>query len=291
MEQRSLNWHEWRKLGLGASDAPIVMGVSPWKTPHQLWEEKTGRVTREQGNWATNRGNEMEPRARARLELELGIEFPPTLAEHSKFPEMRASLDGWNEEQKIVLEIKCPGKEDHELAASNKIPEKYYPQIQHQLFVTGGSKAYYYSYSEDDQKVGYGHLVEVLPDKEYIVDLLTKMLKFWKHVKDDTEPDLSDRDYKPIRDAALAEDLKAWHETKTNLTVLEKRLDVLAAKVLEHPSVKGNRVRCGNFKISVTTRKGNIQYNKIPDLKSIDLEQYRGKSSSYQTISYKEPVE
>ena len=42
MEQKSEEWLDWRKKGIGSSDAPIIMGVSPWKTPFELWEEKTG---------------------------------------------------------------------------------------------------------------------------------------------------------------------------------------------------------------------------------------------------------
>jgi len=289
MEQRTTNWLDWRKAGLGASDAPIVMGVSPWSTPHQLWEQKTGRLIKDFSNWATQRGNDMEPRARAHLELKLGLDFPAILSEHPKLSFMRASLDGWNEEKKIVLEIKCPGKDDHEKAKNGEVPEKYYPQLQHQLFVTGASLAYYYSYTEDENKNGIGYLVEVEPNKEYIAELLDKMMKFWKCVQGDIEPELTDKDYKCIRNSEIHGDLKAWKEAKDNLAILEKRVEALKAKVLEHPELKGIRARVGDFRISVTHRKGNIQYAKIPELSGLDVEKYRAKPSTYQSISYKEP--
>ena len=37
-------WLEARKDGLGASDAAALLGLSPWKTNVQLWEEKCGLV-------------------------------------------------------------------------------------------------------------------------------------------------------------------------------------------------------------------------------------------------------
>ena len=40
IEQQSPEWFEWRKTGITASDMPIIMGVSPYKTPWQLWAEK-----------------------------------------------------------------------------------------------------------------------------------------------------------------------------------------------------------------------------------------------------------
>lgn len=288
MEQRTVDWYEWRKAGLGASDAPVVMGVSPWSTPYQLWEQKTGKTEKNAGNWATNRGNEMEPRARATIELHLGLDFPPVLAEHPDFPFMRASLDGYNEEFKIVLEIKCPGKEDHDKAAHGEIPAKYYPQLQHQLFVTGARKLFYYSYTEDENKNGEGHLVEVLPNVEYMKELVGKMMKFWKCVQTNTEPELGEKDYKLVRSSVIHEDLYSWKRIKDNISILEKQLEEVTKRILEKEDVKGKRVRCGNFKIGLTTRKGNVQYAKIPELENVDLDKYRGKPSVYQTISYKE---
>ena len=116
--------------------------------------------------------------------------------------------------------------------------------------------------------------------------LFDKMLKFWKCVQDDIEPELCDRDYKLIRNSEILEDLRAWKETKDNLTILEKRLEVLKEKILSHSDIKGRRTRCGDFKINVTTRKGNVQYNKIPELTGVDLDKYRGKPTSYQTIAF-----
>jgi putative phage-type endonuclease len=35
-------WLEARRQGIGGSDAPVVLGLSPWKSPLALWAEKTG---------------------------------------------------------------------------------------------------------------------------------------------------------------------------------------------------------------------------------------------------------
>lgn len=282
------SWLEWRKTGLGASDAPIVMGVSPWTTPHQLWEYKTGKSIRQDSNWATRRGNEMEPRARAYLELQLNLDFPPILVEHPQFPFMKASLDGWNQALKVGLEIKCPGREDHESAANEQIPEKYYPQVQHQMFVTGASKWLYFSYHEDINKNATGFIVDVYPDPEYQKLLFDKMCKFWKHVQENKEPELTDKDFRSVRNTEVRELLDAWKETKNSIDVLSKRLDNLKEQILNHADVKDRRVRCGNYRISIVHRMGNVQYKDIPHLKGVDLDKYRASPTIYQTIDYKE---
>ena len=42
LQQNTPDWHRWRQQGLGASDAPVVMGEAAFKTPRMLWSIKTG---------------------------------------------------------------------------------------------------------------------------------------------------------------------------------------------------------------------------------------------------------
>ena len=37
------DWLEERKKGIGGSDAATILGLNPYKTTIELWEEKTGR--------------------------------------------------------------------------------------------------------------------------------------------------------------------------------------------------------------------------------------------------------
>lgn len=52
---------EQRRSLLTASDAAAVLGLSPWRTPHDVWAEKTGRAEPWKGNWKTRRGEAIEP--------------------------------------------------------------------------------------------------------------------------------------------------------------------------------------------------------------------------------------
>ena len=38
--QGTPEWLEFRRTMVMASDSPVIMGVSPWKTPLQLYHEK-----------------------------------------------------------------------------------------------------------------------------------------------------------------------------------------------------------------------------------------------------------
>lgn len=277
MQQGSDNWTQWRKKGLGSSDAATIMGVSPWKTPYQLWEEKIGIGKPFQGNFATNRGNEMEPKARAAFELYIGDEFPPMVAEHANYPFIRASLDGYNKERNAILEIKCPGKADHDIALSGYVPDKYYPQLQHQILVTGANKAYYYSY--DGEK---GVTVEVLPDVNYCRELLEAEIAFWDLVQNKIPPKLTDKDAVVVTDAALLELAAEYAHMDSQVKSLQEKMDQVKTNLSEQCT--HSKTKIGRITVSREIRKGSIDYTKVGELKGVDLEQYRKEPTSFVTI-------
>lgn len=40
-------WLETRNAGIGGSDASVIMGLNPYKSPYQLWLEKRARRRRQ----------------------------------------------------------------------------------------------------------------------------------------------------------------------------------------------------------------------------------------------------
>lgn len=57
------DWLEQRTKGVGGSDVAAIMGLSPWRTPMQVWAEKTGRAEPEDlsGKPCVTFGVTMEP--------------------------------------------------------------------------------------------------------------------------------------------------------------------------------------------------------------------------------------
>ena len=58
-------WLKDRRLGIGGSEASIVMGVSPWATRRDLYYDKIGRksirIDPEEDNWVAKQvGNRLE---------------------------------------------------------------------------------------------------------------------------------------------------------------------------------------------------------------------------------------
>ena len=284
--QGTSEWLSWRRQGIGGSDAPVVMGVSPFKTPLELWREKTGQENGFEGNWATRRGNELEPVARAHYELLTDVEMAPALFVHPGYPFMRASLDGWNQELRRVLEIKCPGKEDHATAKAGRVPAKYVWQIQHQLFVTGGTSADYFSFDGEA-----GVVVTVEPDQEAQAKLLAECEAFWKCVTEKVAPKLTDRDFLQV--ALLSEEERkleeAFVQTNSEIERLEKIRQAIRERYItttakfSHP-----RIQVGRVRVVRSVRKGSLDFKKLEkavNLTDQELEQYRKKESVVTTVS------
>ena len=64
-------WLKMRRKFIGASEAATCLGIDPWRTPFQLFEEKLGIGT-VRDSAAMRRGKEMEPYAREEFEKVTG---------------------------------------------------------------------------------------------------------------------------------------------------------------------------------------------------------------------------
>lgn len=204
LQQDTNSWHAWRNKGLGSSDAPIIMGCSPYSNMLELGLYKRGLKKQDNSNFGTERGKKLEPEARAYFELRFDMEFSPAVFEHDQFDFLRCSLDGWNEKKKIILEIKCAGKSDHELAIEGTVPNKYYWQIQHQFMVSGGKKALYASYHPEHYPKGA--TIWMKPNLVDITRLLRREIWAWDLIKQDIDPSVSD----PMRLANKCSDKKYY---------------------------------------------------------------------------------
>lgn len=196
-KQGTKEWREWRGRGLGASDAPAVMGESPWTSPFELWLDKTGLMSRSPVNEfqvaAMKRGNELEPIARKMYEDSVGRNYPSLSATMDDFEYLRASFDGYNEDTNTIIEIKCPNKLDHAKAEKGKIPTKYIAQIQQQLLISNAAECKYVSYNGKDLAV-----VTISPDKQYQAKLQEAMIDMWARVVNLIPPDVTTKDVHKI---------------------------------------------------------------------------------------------
>jgi putative phage-type endonuclease len=278
LKQNTPEWHRWRLQGIGASDAPVVMGDAPFRTRRYLWSVKTG-LARESGvGPAARRGRALEYTARIAYERHTGIQMEPLCLVHDGLEWMRASLDGLSFDGAIVLEIKCPwGNRDQAALREGRVPAHYYAQVQHQLEVSGAEELHYWSF---DGKAGT--LVTVRHDREYVAKLLETETAFWLRVLEQRWPDEGD-------ELNLSNDPQ-WRTAasryrtarlKLNRATLEERY---AREELEKLATARRTYGCG-AEVLRGLRRGAVEYSGIPELRGVDLESYRKQPVEVVTIN------
>ena len=188
------DWLEYRKQGVGGSDASVVCGINRYKSPVALWMDKTGQIPPQEAGEAAYWGTQLEPFVRAEFTKRTGIEVSQfkNLLQSEEYPFMLANLDGICEvpdygtcifEAKTASAYKAGEWED-------TIPDEYMCQIQHYMAVTGYAGAYI------AVLIG-GNTFRwkfVERDEELISMLIELETDFWNHVQDCTPPPLDGSD-------------------------------------------------------------------------------------------------
>ena len=202
------DWLEERKKGIGGSDAATILGLNPYKTSIDLWEEKTGRKDAEDisDKPYVKYGTKAEDHLRELFKLD----FPQyevthqenAIIKHPIYPFLFASLDGQlvdkNTGELGILEIKTTNilQSMQKEKWKEKIPDNYYCQVLHYLNVTNYSFAILkaqlkYDYS-GEIRLETKHYTILRKDVEEDIKLLReKEIEFWtKYVEKDIQPPL-----------------------------------------------------------------------------------------------------
>lgn len=183
-------WHELRKTGIGGSDAAVVCGMSKYKSPFELWQEKTGKVETKEAGEKAYWGNVLEPFVRAEFEKRTGYEvhLEKSVLQHPYNPFMLANVDGmvFNEEypKGCIFEAKTASAYLEYEWEDGKVPEVYQLQVQHYLGVSNFAGAYIAVLIG-----GNTFKWTFIPRDEELIEMLIKIEGvFWEYVINDTPP-------------------------------------------------------------------------------------------------------
>ncbi|MBE7420662.1 MAG: YqaJ viral recombinase family protein [Ideonella sp.] len=174
---------------IGGSDAPVVLGISPWRTPLQLWHDKTQPAMPENTDpdraKVLERGKRMEPYVVDLLAREMDL---AVLARNARYidPEhaflaaeidAEALLDDRNERVNLEIKTVSPFKaRDWGEQESDEIPVYYTAQAQHGLMVTGRALCIFgVLIGGDDFRI-----YRVERDDEIIAAMRQREVAFWR---------------------------------------------------------------------------------------------------------------
>ncbi len=203
----------------------------------------------------------------------LSVKLEPAVVESTRVSWMAASLDGISEDGMTLTEIKCPNYDDHMMASKGMIPQKYVGQLNHMLEVCGLPKLTYVSYYEKGGKEDLQY-VTYERNESYIRDMLLQEELFWTCLQEFSPPPLTDRDYVENKSPEWLQMAYKYKDVTRRLKELEKEQEETRNWLINRAD--GRSTRGADLRVTKFMRKGNIKYNLIPELKDVNLDDYRG---------------
>lgn len=123
---------------IGSSDAAAIVGLNPWKTPHDVWGERYYAAETEEGPTPqTDFGSYHEDGTLAWFSANRGIKLKRNQFRVGENGIQAAHIDGLAAGN-MVVEAKCTAHRHHYGAeGSNEVPDSVYCQVQHQMYCAG----------------------------------------------------------------------------------------------------------------------------------------------------------
>jgi len=193
-------WHEARRTFLGASDAPAVLGISPWATPLDVWASKLNVGRQFMGNLATDMGHALEELIAQKWSERTGrIYWAPQVTVRHPDPALEhiaASVDRIADKQGVLpgplaaeelLECKYVGPTTAHQWRSG-VPVYVQAQCQVQMAVTGAQRVHVCALIVDRAPTWETWPIE--RDDAVIAEIIDRLNAFWRdHVEGQQRPE------------------------------------------------------------------------------------------------------
>ncbi len=281
IEQRTPEWFKQRVGKITGSRVGAILGLNPWAKPKDVMRSMVrdyhGAKSEFTGNIATEYGNNFEEIAQGDFEIETGLEVTETGFHIKKGADwLGASPDGLIGDD-AVLEIKCPfGARKTGEFKSIADQLHYHAQMQIEMFCAERQKCYFYQWSEKNSQI------DVIDYNQHWIDEnLPKLEAFYnQYLKEIKFPEIHLLDLVQTKEAKkLVESYNAFkadmEQAKAFMDDAKKQLIALA---------DGKKSNISGVLVYEVERKGSVNYKNIPELKGVDLEQYRGDTSKYWAV-------
>lgn len=181
---------EDRRTFIGGSDAPVILGVSGYKSPYELWQEKVGLVEPDDlsDNDRVHFGNVLEDIVAREFSERRGFKVRRVndRINSKQHPFLVAQID-----RRIVgggiLECKTTDaamKDAWGEEMTDQIPIPYWTQVQHQMMVTGEQFAYVAVLIGGNTFRTY----LVKRDEEFIENMVLAERSFYRNMEEKTPP-------------------------------------------------------------------------------------------------------
>lgn len=215
------SWLQYRKQGIGGSDAGAVCGLNPYRTAIQVYYDKTSDSIEEIDNEAMRQGRELEEYVARRFCEASGkrVRRANAMFYDEKNPFMLADVDRMIVGENAGLECKTASPYSEEKWRDDKIPLSYQLQCYHYMSVCNAD-AWYIAVLIYGRDFKYYRIER---DDEVIENLIRIEKEFWNEYV--LKRIIPDPDGSKTADAAIAERFKESKSVTIPLTGFDERLE------------------------------------------------------------------
>jgi len=188
-------WLEYRRKGIGGSDAAAVLGLSPFCTARDLYYDKIGvkpAIKDEQNYIAKQVGKLLEPLVAEIFSMKTGLKIyrEPKLYSHPLYPFMLANIDYiivMPDGSLAILECKTTNFNNQDKWYNGAVPINYELQGRHYMPVRNLNTVFFAClYGNNEKEFVYRRIDR---DMDYERDIIEQERYFWEeHVQKKTEP-------------------------------------------------------------------------------------------------------
>jgi putative phage-type endonuclease len=176
-----------RRRYLGASEIAAVMGLDKWRTPLDVFQEKTGISQPFAGNKHTERGNRLEAIAAEMFTEITGRKLMRKTSglEHPDYPFIRGHIDRIIVGEQAIAEIKCPSIAAYRKYQREGLPESMVIQMQIYLGLTGYKSGTWLIFCADAWDLA---TFEIEFDQAIYDAAVKAAVEFWKNTANGIAP-------------------------------------------------------------------------------------------------------
>lgn len=254
-----LQWLKERQCGIGGSDVGAILGVNKYKTPFEVYLEKTEPITEvgeqsESAYW----GDQFEEVVAKEFEKRTGkkVRRDRKHYKHKEYSFMVANIDRKVVGENAILECKTANQYLANEWQDDEVPASYLLQVQHYLFVTGAEVGYI-AVLIGGQKFVWK---EVQRDEELIEVIIEAEKEFWKMVQDKTPPAL---DGSSAAEKYLKERYKEAEEDKSIELGFEYK-DKIKTYLDMKVQLKNFETQVKELENQIKFEIGNAEYAHVP---------------------------
>jgi putative phage-type endonuclease len=165
---------------LGSTDCAGVLACSRWRTPIQVWAEKTGAIAPEDisKKMPVRFGTKAEDIVAELFEEDTGKKLRRVneTIYHPKYPFLAANLDRRIVGENAICEIKTVSAYRRKEFQDDNIPADMVVQVYHQLAITGLKSAWLAILIGNDELI----TKEIVRDEAILAEVVKKEVDFWE---------------------------------------------------------------------------------------------------------------